>query len=89
MTGRLELDHLWRLFHLKLFYGFTILCRYLSDAERVVAPWNRLPRAVIAASRSIWTMHSDIGFEFCGSWVEDSIPVGPFQLRIFCDFMIV
>lgn len=62
--------------------------------QRVVKPWNLLPRAMVMAptcqsSRSIGRMLSDMGFEFwmvlfSSRELGSAILVSPFQLRIFC-----
>jgi len=62
----------------------------------VAGPWNRLPRAVIMApgcqsSRSIWAMHSEIGFDFEWFCVEPGVGLSDSYgslLGIFYDSVI-
>lgn len=82
--------------------GKKIKSMYLSSHVSISAyqcifqHWNRLLRAVAAvpscqSSRSIWTMLSDMGFEFqvvlcrAGGWTQVSL-WGFFQLGIFYDY---
>jgi len=53
---------------------------------------NKLPKAVVMAPKSVWSMPLDPEFGFEGSCVETGLDsvifVGPFQLVVFSDSRI-